>query len=120
MQTVYTAIVQKKVKSSIPVLNGKGKPVLVDPNGKSLPVNEETGEQVGTGTPKLEQITTDTTDDPLTDEAGNMVEAGTEEALLRKVKEHFADDENTTVLHVTVRKTETSREVSEEDLAKVK
>jgi len=94
--------------------------VLLDPSGKPLPVDEATGDQIGTGTPKMEMIETDTADNPLTDEAGNVVEAGTPEALLRRVKEHFADAEDTTVVHVAVRKTETVEEVSGEELAAVK
>ncbi len=92
----------------------------MDPSGKPLPVNEQTGDQIGTGSQKYETIETETTDAPLTDEAGNPVEAGTPEALLRKVKEHFAEAEDTTVLHVIVRKTETASEMSGEQLAAVK
>lgn len=118
--TLYTAIVQKKVKSAIPKLNGKGKPILQGPDGKPLPVNPDTGDQIGDGTPMLEVIVTETTDNPLTDEAGNVIEAGNPEALLRRVKEHFDDQEDTEVLKIVVREIKTVQEVSGEELAKVK
>lgn len=120
MQTVYTAIVQKRVKSSIPVLDTKGKPVYLDPQGKPVERDAQGNLPPGDWTQKFEVIESDTTDNPLTDEAGNVVEAGTEEALLRKVKEHFSDAEDTTVVRVVVRKTETSAEMSGEQLAAVK
>lgn len=120
MQTVYTAIVMKKVKSSIPVLDGKGKPVFLDPQGKPIPRDGDGKLTIENGNQKFEVIESDTTDNPLTDEAGNVIEAGTEEALLRKVKEHFAEAEDTTVVHVVVRKTETATEMSGEQLAAVK
>lgn len=93
--------------------------MFLDPQGKPIP-RTEAGELTASGEQKFEIIVTDTTDDPLTDEAGNVIEAGTPEALLRKVKEHFADDANVTVQHVTLRKTETVKEVSGEELAAVK
>jgi hypothetical protein len=76
----------------------------VGPDGKELP-KDDTGAYVGTGEQKFDEIQTDTTDDPLCDEAGNPVEAGTVEAILRKVKEHFVDEAETEILHVTVQET---------------
>jgi hypothetical protein len=76
----------------------------VDPNGKELP-KDDAGAYIGTGVQRLEAIQTNTIDDPLCDEAGNPVEAGTVEALLRKVKEHFAEEADTEILRVTVQET---------------
>lgn len=120
MQTSYTAIVQKRVKFRHPVLDGRGKLVFLDSQGKPIPRNEAGALTADGGTQKFEEIETDTTANLLTDDAGNVVEAGTSEALLRKVKEHFEEDLDTTVLHVTVRKTETVQEVSGEALVAVK
>lgn len=114
----YTAVVQKKVTFRRPALNTSAKPVLVDPSGKELP-KDDAGVYIGTGTQKIDVSTTDSTDDPLMDEAGNPIEAGTVEALLRKVKEHFEGEEDTQVLHVTVQETKTIAEVSGEELKKL-
>ncbi|MGI0148683.1 MAG: hypothetical protein ACREDF_04025 [Thermoplasmata archaeon] len=95
--------------------------MFLDPSGKPIPRDKEGSlAPVQGAVQKLEVIESDTTDSPLTDEAGNVIEAGTEEALLRKVKEHFAEAEDTTILHVVVRKTETSVEMTGEQLAAVK
>jgi hypothetical protein len=101
-------------------MDTRGKPVFLDPQGKPIP-RDEHGVLTAPGhSQKFEVIESDSTDDPLTDEAGNVVEAGTEEALLRKVKAHFAEAEDTQVISVTVRKTEDIKEVSGADLAAVK
>jgi hypothetical protein len=119
----FSAVVKKKVQSQIPVLNTYGKPLLVDPSGKELSRDEKTGAYVGpeNGTQKVELIATETVADPLTDEAGNVVTAGSPDALLRKVKEHFAAEEfeNVEVVEVAVQETLTIRRVSGEELAKL-
>jgi hypothetical protein len=113
----FTAIVQKRVTFRRPALNTSAKPLLVDTQGTELP-KDETGAYVGAGIQKIDVTTTDTTDDPLCDEAGNPIEAGTVEAMLRRIKEHFADEGETEVLHVTVQETKsvgeyTGKEVME-------
>lgn len=120
MQEAYTAIVQKKTKSFLPALDSRGKQVFLDPQGKPIPRDEAGTLTISGGAQQFEEIVTQTTVNPLTDDAGNVVEAGTPEALLRKVKEHFEEDLDTTVLHVTIRKTETVQEISGEALAAVK
>jgi hypothetical protein len=92
----------------------------VGPDGKEL-LKDDKGVYIGTGTQKFEVTTTDSTDDPLTDEAGNPVTAGSPEALLRKVKEHFAAEEfeNVEILEVSVQETLTMRKVTGEELAKL-
>lgn len=114
----YTAIVRQKVTSRIPALNTSAKPLLVDPSGKELP-KDDLGAYIGTGTQKVEEISTETTVDPVTDENGNPLEAGTPEALLRSVKAHFDEYENIEVLSVKVQETKTVREISGADLAKL-
>ena len=92
------------------------------PDGKELPADpDKPGHYVGTGTQKFEVTKTESTDDPLTDEAGNPVTAGSPEALLRKVKEHFAVEEfeNVEILEVSVQETLTMRKVTGEELAKL-
>jgi len=93
----------------------------VGPDGKELLRDDRTGAYVGTGTQKVERIQTDVTDDPLIDEAGNVVTAGTPEALLRKVKEHFEADglENVAILEVAIAETLVVRRVTGEELAKL-
>lgn len=95
---------------------------MVDPtSGKELSKDDATGAYVGVGVQKVERIETEVTDDPLTDEAGNVVTAGNPEALLRKVKEYFAADEfeNVKVLEVAVQETLVMRRVTGEELAKL-
>ena len=93
--------------------------MFVDSKGKPIPRNAE-GRLVSEGVQKFEVIESETTDSPLTDDAGNVIEAGTEEALIRKVKEHFEGKEDTTVVRVIVRRTETSAQISGEQLAALK
>lgn len=90
------------------------------PDGKELP-KDDSGAYIGTGTQKFEKTETDSTHDPLTDEAGNIVTAGNPDALLRKVKEHFAADEfeNVKVLEVSIQETLTMKHVTGEELAKL-
>ena len=90
------------------------------PDGKELP-KDDAGKYVGVGAQRYETTTTDSTDDPLTDEAGNPLEAGTVDAMLRKVKEHFSKEEheNVEVLKVTVQEIKTIQEVTGEELRKL-
>jgi hypothetical protein len=91
-------------------------------DGKELPADPASpGKYLGTGVQKIETTTTDSTDDPLTDESGNPVEAGTVDALLRKVKEHFSreEHENVEVQRVTVQEIKTIQEVTGEELRKL-
>jgi hypothetical protein len=92
----------------------------VGPDGKELP-KDDTGKYIGTGTQKIETSTTSSTDDPLTDEAGNVVEAGTVDSLLRKVKEHFGreEHENVEIQKVIIQEIKTIQEVSGEELRKL-
>lgn len=119
----FSAIVKKKTSSRTPVLNSAARPLLVGPDGKELlpDLDKPPGHYIGTGTQKFETTTTESTDDPLTDEAGNVVTAGSPEALLRKVKEHFAAEEfeNVEILEVAVQETLTMRRVTGEELAKL-
>jgi hypothetical protein len=92
----------------------------VGPDGKELPKDPDTGKYIGEGAQRFETTTTDSTDDPMTDEAGNPVEAGTIEALLRRVKEHFDGEDNVEVLRVTVQEIKTIKEISGAELAEVK
>lgn len=113
----FTAIVQKRVTFRRPALNTSAKPLLVDPKGVELP-KDDNGAYVGTGEQKIDVTKTDTTDDPLCDEAGNPVEAGTVEAMLRRVKDHFADEAETEVLHVTVQETKSVGEYTGAEVMK--
>lgn len=119
---MYTAIVLKKVKHAIPVLNGKGQEIFLDAMGKEVPRDEHGAltPYAGPGTKKMELLESDSIDNPLTDDAGNVVQAGTEEALLRRVREHFEGQENVEILRVVIQKTEKVREVSAAELAAVK
>jgi hypothetical protein len=116
----FSVIVKKKTTFRTPVLNTSGKPLLVGPDGKELPKDDKNA-YIGSGTQKLESTTTNSTDDPLTDEAGNIVTAGTPEALLRRVKEYFAAEEfeNVEILEVSVQETLTVRKVTGEELSKL-
>lgn len=91
------------------------------PDGKELPTGDD-GKYVNpdAGTQKFDLTTTESTDDPLTDEAGNPVEAGTIEALLRRVKEHFDGEDNVEVLRVAVQEIKTVKDISGAELAEVK
>jgi hypothetical protein len=118
----FTAVVRKKTTFRTPVLNSAAKPLLVGLDGKELLKDEKTGLYIGTGTQRFESTTTDSTDDPLTDEAGNPIEAGTVEALLRKIKEHFGkeENENVEILKVSVQEIKTIQEFSGAELTEVK
>lgn len=117
MEVTYTAVVHKRVRVERPVLNSRGKQVLLGPNRKPLPIDEKTGEQVGSGTPQVEIIETPTIDNPLTDEAGNVVESGSAHGILRAVRSHFKDFQGE-IEKVIVRETRTVQEVSGEELQK--
>ncbi len=91
-------------------------------DGKELPSDpDKPGGYLGTGVQRFEATTTDSTDDPLTDEAGNQIEAGNVDALLRKVKEHFQKEEheNVEIQRVTVQEIKTVKELTGEELAKL-
>jgi hypothetical protein len=90
---------------------------MLGPDGKELPKNEKR-EYVGQGTPKFEEISTESTANPLTDEMGTPVERPTVEAMVAAVKEHFADDDDTEVLHVTIQETKTVAEFPGSDFKK--
>jgi hypothetical protein len=113
----YTAVVKKRVTSRQPVLQTSGKPVLVAQDGQELPKDPD-GKYIGTGEPKVEIFSTDSVDDPVTDEAGNPLEAGTPEALLRMVRESY--DEDTEVLEVWVQETKTVRTLTGAELKQVR
>lgn len=115
----YTAIVHKRITSMLPVLDGLGRPVFLDAEKKPVQRDEQGNLPPGNWTQKLETIESVTIDDPVTDEAGNVIVAGTEEALLRKVMEHYSQYENVTILSVLVQRTETVREVSGKELGAV-
>lgn len=104
----------------MPVLNSKGKSFLIDPDGKELPKDDK-GDYLGVGTQKFETTKTDSTDDPLTDEAGNVVTAGNVDALFRAVKAHFAAEEfgNVEILEVRILETLLIRSVTGEEFAKL-
>ena len=83
------------------------------PDGKELPQDDQ-GKYIGTGSQKVEEIKSESTEDPLTDEAGNPIEAGTPEAMIRAVRDHFKDEEDTEILSVAIHKTETVLNLSGE------
>ena len=116
----YSAVVKKRSKHRTPVLNSKGKAFLIGTDGKEL-LKDDNGDYIGTGTQKFETMDTESTDDPLTDEAGNVVTAGSVEATLRKVKEHFGAEEfeNVEILEVQILETLLLKKVSGEELAKL-
>ena len=116
----FTAGVKKKSTFRTPVLNTSGKPLLVGPDGKEL-LKDDNGAYIGTGTQKFDVTKTESTDDPLTDEAGNPVTAGNPDALLRRVKEHFGAEEfeNVEILEVSIQETLTMKKVTGQELAKL-
>jgi hypothetical protein len=116
----FQAQVHKKTTHHTGALNSAARPLLVGPDGKELPKDDQ-GKYVGSGTQKIESTVTIAVDDPLTDEAGNTVEAGTVDALLRKVKEYFGreEHENVEVQRVVVQEIKTVQEVSGEELRKL-
>jgi hypothetical protein len=117
----FTAVVQKKTTFRTPVLNSAAKPLLVGLDGKEL-LKDDNGLYIGTGTQKFESTTTNSTDDPLTDENGNPVEAGTVESLLRKIKEYFGKEEheNVEIIKVSVQEIKTIAEYSGAALSEIK
>lgn len=118
----YSVVVKKRTNVAIPQMNTYGKPLLVGPDGKELLKDPNDPKlYVGTGTQKVEILPTDSTDDPLTDDQGNVVTAGNVDALLRRVKEHFQAEEfeNVEVLEVSVQETLTIKKVTGEELAKL-
>jgi hypothetical protein len=118
----YSVVVKKRTTVAIPQLNTYGKPLLLGPDGKELPKHPDNpGTYIGTGTQKIERLTPESTDDPLTDDQGNVVTAGSVDALLRKVKEHFSAEEfeNVEILEVAVQETLTIKKVTGEELAKL-
>lgn len=117
MNTIYTAVVQKKVTSRIPRLDTAARPIILDKEGKQVPRNEK-GALLGEGTPAFETVTTDSVDNPLTDEAGNPVEAASADLLLGKVREHFREEPEVEVVRVVIRETRTVRSLSGEEFRK--
>lgn len=91
---------------------------MVGPDKKELPKDDQ-GRYIGTGTPKIDVTETESTENPVMDEAGNPVEAGAVDALLLKVKAHFAEEEDTEILSVTVLETKPVREVAAAEFAKL-
>jgi hypothetical protein len=94
----------------------------VDESGKELPSDpDKPGHYLGTGKQRVQPTVTNAVDDPLTDEQGNTVEAGTVEALLRRVKEHFGreEHENVEVQKVLVQELKPVKEITGEELAKL-
>lgn len=92
------------------------------PDGKELPKDPNDPKiYLGTGTQKVEILPTESTDDPLTDDQGNVVTAGNVDALLRRVKEHFQAEEfeNVEILEVAVQETLTIKKVTGEELEKL-
>ena len=94
----------------------------MDEQGKELPSDQDKpGYYIGTGKQKIESTTTNAVDDPLTDDQGNTIEAGTVDSLLRKVREHFGreEHENVEVQKVVVQEIKTIQEVTGEELRKL-
>jgi hypothetical protein len=73
----------------------------------------------GKETGEVEIIDSYPVDNPLTDEAGNIVQAGTSDALLRKVREHFEAIDGVEIQKVIVLETRAVREISGEELGKL-
>ena len=94
----------------------------MDESGKELPPDpDKPGHYIGTGNQRIESTVTPSVDDPLTDDQGNPVEAGTIDALLRKVKDHFNAEgqENVEIQKVVVQEIMTVKVVTGEELAKL-
>lgn len=72
---------------------------------------------MGSGTPQVEIMETPTIDNPLTDEAGNVIESGSVNGIFRAVRSHFKDFQGE-IEKVIVRETRTVQEVSGEELQK--
>lgn len=92
----------------------------MDSQGKELPKDDQ-GKYIGEGTQRIDKTETTSIDDPLTDEQGNTVEAGTVDALLRRVKEHFEREEfeSVEIQKVVVQELLTVKTVSGEELRKL-
>lgn len=84
---------------------------MLDPAGREIPKDYD-NRYIGNGTPKIETIVTEAIVDPLTDESGTPIEAGTVEALLLAVRAHFGDEPDVEVLAVEVLETRTVRELT--------
>lgn len=118
----FQAVVHKKTTFKKGALNSAAKPLLVDSQGKELPPDpDKPGCYIGTGEQKIESTVTSSVDDPLTDDQGNTVEAGSVDGLLRRVKEHFGREEfeNVEIQKVVVQELLTVKIVSGEELAKI-
>ncbi len=118
----FQAVVHKKKTFYRGALNSAARPLLVDEQGKELPPDpDKPGHYLGAGKQKIESTVTPSIDDPLTDEAGNTIEAGTVDALLRRVKEHFSreEHENVEVQKVIVNEIMPVKTVTGEELAKL-
>lgn len=99
MEAKFGAVVRRKTKIITPILDTQGKPVF-DGKGKA----------------KQEEIDTEITDDPVMDDGGNPIEAGSAEGVLRAVFGRWKDDTNTEILQVWVRKTETVQTLTGDQL----
>lgn len=118
----FLAVVHKKTTHHKGALNSAARPLLVDEQGKELqPDPDKPGHYLGTGKQKIETTVTPSVDDPLTDEQGNQVEAGSIDGLLRRVKEHFGREEfeNVEIQKVIVQELKPVKEVTGEELAKL-
>lgn len=116
----FQAQVHKKTTFRKGALNSAAKALLVDEQGKELPKDDQ-GKYIGTGKQRIEVSTTNAVDDPLTDDQGNTVEAGTVDALLRRVKEHFQKEEfeNVEIQKVVVQEVKVIEEITGEELRKL-
>ena len=119
----FQAQVHKKTTHHKGALNSAARPLLVDEQGKELPPDPDKppGHYLGTGKQKIESTVTPSIDDPLTDDQGNTVEAGTVDALLRRVKEHFQKEEfeSVEIQKVVVQEIMNVKTVTGEELAKL-
>lgn len=116
----YQAQVHKKTTHHKGALNSAARPLLVDDQNKELPKDDQ-GKYIGAGKQRIESTVTPSIDDPLTDGEGNPVEAGTVDALLRRVKEHFQKEEfeSVEIQKVVVQEILTVKTVTGEELAKL-
>lgn len=93
MDAKFGAVVRRRTKVISPILDTKGKP-----------------------TGKQEEIETEATDDPVTDDAGNPIEGSSVDAVLRAVVGRYKNDTNTEILQVWIRKTETVQTLTGDQL----
>lgn len=119
----FQAVVHKKTTSYKGALNSAARPLLVDDQGKELlpDPDKPPGHYIGTGKQRIDNTTTPSIDDPLTDDQGNTVEAGTVDALLRRVKEIFSreEHENVEIQKVVIQEIKTIQEVTGEELRRL-